>query len=258
MAFIVTFSLVVSAISGVVLGARNRDAAVAGSRTGHQALTKYAQDLTLLAQQGRLQATSDHAATVNRIVAMLGQAKFTQPVLVGEDRATANEVAVELAQSLASNGTPADLRNKHLYRLDVNALFDRAKTSDEIASRLKAVLTEAAAPENNAILFVDELQQFAGLRAVDAAAAELAGFLATGKLKLVGSANALAFANYVEADASVAPFFEAVQLDQAANTDDAANQPVANNSFVGDKVSPDLQDAVNNAKSPNDRVSVIL
>ncbi|MEO6392422.1 MAG: hypothetical protein ABIP75_11260, partial [Pyrinomonadaceae bacterium] len=254
-ASVVTLSLLISSAAGFVFATRfNAHNKVDGGRF---ALNKYAQDLTALLEQGKLPAAAGHDAEIKRIVELLSSANFVQPVLVGDDRAAADQIAFGLTRDLSSSTSPSALRSRRVYRLNLDALFARVTTADEFALRLKEVLAEAIAPGNNAILFVDELQQFAGLRAARVAANEFAAALATGKVKVVGSIGALAYANYVEADATVAPFFEAVRVGQTSNIADT-NGKLSSDSFVGAKVSPDLQETVDQAKSPSDRVKVIL
>ena len=89
-------------------------------------------------------------------------------MLIGEDGLKSTAIVEGLAQRMATGRVSENLRDTHLYSLNLEALLTGIKTTGELEARLQAVLAEASADQSNSILFVAELYQFVGKRAAEA------------------------------------------------------------------------------------------
>jgi serine protease AprX len=253
----VLFSLLLSLSAGPLMISN------AGAKTKRTALTRYTRDLTGLARQGKLEPVNGHDAEIDRAIQVLSRTQQNNPVLVGEDGVNSAAVVEGLAARIANGAVPENLRRTNVYSLDLNALSAGVKTTDELESRLSAVLAEMSAAGKNSILFVDEFHQFIGTRAAQAVSETLAGAAARGELRLMGATTPTAYTDYIGSEAALAQLFQPVQVgEQSADTNTATSasekQANSNYEFEGDKVSSDLREMMQKANSSKDRVKVIL
>jgi hypothetical protein len=154
---------------------------------------------------------------------------------------------------------PETLRNKRVFRLSIEALAKGAKSSDEFSARVQAVFAEAAQAEGRVILFVDQLNQYAGARATALASAAVKNALEANQLHIIGGASPQAYTNYIASDDSVAKLFDSISIDHVQSVADARadkrRSPI-NEEFEGEKISPDMRDLMKSAH--NGRVTAIL
>ena len=155
-----------------------------------------------------------------------------------------------------------NLRQAHLYSLNLDALLTGVKTTGELEVRLKAVLSEASAGKDSSILFVDQLSQFVGKRAAQAVSETLTSATIGGKVRLIGATSRGSYDEYIAGDAKLDGLFQQVNLDdfnsanvsEASDDEDAAG--TSDNGFQGEKISADLRQLMQSGGA-TDRVSVI-
>src|SRR5215831_4428458 len=222
-------------------------------------LSKYATDLTKLAIAGKLELTHDHDADVARVIASLSSAA-KNPVVVGESDLDRDAIARAVAIRIALNEVPDVLRDKRVFRLSIEALAKGARNSDEFSNRVRTVFAEATTSEGRAILFVDQLNQYAGSRATMVASTAVKDALAANHLRIIGGASPEAYATYIASDDSVARLFDSIAIDHdnatgAAAKADKRRSPI-NEEFEGEKVSADMRELMKSAH--NGRVPAIL
>ncbi len=268
----ITLAIILSLLFSVVAGPLAAPRAKAGSEsktTNNDAATKseapalarFTRDLTTLARNGKLEPVNNHDAEISQTIQILSNSQQNNPVLVGESGADAAAVADGLAQRIASGDVPENLRQTRLYSLNLDALLAGVKTSAELESRLKAVLAEVTSIDKNAILFVDEFHQFVGTRAAQTISETLAGATARGELRLMGATSRNAYQDYIASDATLDVLFQEVSLEGNINSEDVSSREEQNKGdydFVGDKVSADLRELMQNAGSKEERARVIL
>src|SRR5207248_9244823 len=203
--------------------AQSKSPLVNDSATDYPVLSKYATDLTQLAVGGKLETTREREADVARVIASLSSAA-KNPVVVGESDLDRDTIARGVANKIAFGDVPDTLRNKRVFRLNLEALAKGAKTSDEFVKRVQSVFAEATQANGKVILFVDQLNQYAGSRATTIAAAAVKDAIEANHLRIIGGASPQAYATYIASDESVAKLFEAISIDRAVDTAPAANQ----------------------------------
>src|SRR5215471_6907733 len=161
----------------------------AETKTGNEfpILNRYATDLTRLAAAGKLDAIRDRDADVARVIASLASAK--NPVVVSESDLDRDAMARAVAIKIAFGEVPEALRDKRIFRLSIDALAKGARSSDEFSGRVQAVFAEAAKADGRVILFVDQLNQYAGSRATTMANAAVKDAIEATHLRIIGGAS---------------------------------------------------------------------
>src|ERR1043166_2987394 len=215
--FLTTVALLISMCASLTFSKRtlgDLEPSVNKGSSEYAALSKYATDLTKLAAAGKLEVTHDHDADVARVIASLSSATKS-PVVISESDLDRDAIARAVAIKIAFGDVPASLRDKHVFRLSIEALAKGAKSSDEFSARVQAVFAEAAQAESRVILFVDQLNQYAGSRATAIASAAVKDAIEANHLRIIGGASPQAYASYIASDDSLAKLFDSISIDRA-------------------------------------------
>ena len=117
----------------------NRRVESKSAEAGFDALSKYAVDLTALAEEGKLDPVIGRDNEIRRVIRILCRRTKNNPVLIGEPGVGKTAVAEGLAQRIARRDVPASLVGR-LFSLDMGALMAGAKYKGEYEERVKAVL----------------------------------------------------------------------------------------------------------------------
>jgi ATP-dependent Clp protease ATP-binding subunit ClpB len=187
----------------------------------HEALSKYAQDLTTLAEQGKLDPVIGRDDEIRSVIGVLARRRKNNPVLIGEPGVGKTAIVEGLAQRILKGDVPDSLHCK-IFSLDMGALIAGAKYQGEFEERLKAVLKEVEDANGNIILFIDELHLVLGAGkssgAMDAANL-LKPMLARGVLKCIGATTLDEYRKYIEKDAAFERRFQQVFVGQPSVDD---------------------------------------
>ena len=194
---------------------KGRTADSASAEAGYDALKKYASDLTLAAEQGKIDPIIGRDEEIRRAMQVLSRRTKNNPVLIGEPGVGKTAIAEGLALRIISGDVPESLRNKRLMALDMGALIAGAKYRGEFEERLKAVLAEVTDAAGEVVLFIDEMHTLVGAGksegAMDAANL-IKPALARGELHCIGATTLDEYRKYVEKDAALARRFQPVMV----------------------------------------------
>lgn len=190
---------------------KTADSATAEDR--YEALKKYAQDLTQMAREGKLDPVIGRDEEIRRTVQVLSRRTKNNPVLIGEPGVGKTAIAEGLALRMVNGDVPESLKDKTLMSLDLGALVAGAKFRGEFEERLKAVLDEIKEAAGDVVVFLDELHTLVGAGKGDGAmdaSNMLKPALARGELHMVGATTLDEYRKYIEKDAALARRFQPV------------------------------------------------
>ena len=143
-----------------------------GKKTGRtgktQMLDTFGRDLTLLAQDKKLDPVVGRSQEIERVVQILSRRRKNNPVLLGEAGVGKTAIVEGLAQKIVSGEISRTLLGKRLVTLDLGLLIAGTRYRGEFEERLKKVIEEVIRNEN-VILFIDELHTLIGAGAAEGA-----------------------------------------------------------------------------------------
>ncbi|KAI0308210.1 P-loop containing nucleoside triphosphate hydrolase protein [Multifurca ochricompacta] len=199
----------------------NRRVESRSAEQGFDALSKYAVDLTALAEEGKIDPVIGRDNEIRRIIRILCRRTKNNPVLIGEPGVGKTSIAEGLAQRIVNRDVPASLFAR-VFSLDMGALMAGAKYKGEYEERIKAVLNEvektAAEGGPGVILFIDELHLIMAGRGSEGGGMDAANLfkplLARGKLRCIGATTLAEYRKYIETDAAFERRFAQVLVNE--------------------------------------------
>ncbi len=174
-----------------------------------------ATDLTLLAEEGKLDPVIGREMEIERVIQILARRTKNNPALIGEPGVGKTAIVEGLAQRIVAGETPEPLLGKRVLQLDVGSLVAGTMYRGQFEERLKRVIDELKA--SGAILFIDEVHMLVGAgsagSSVDAANI-LKPALARGELQVIGATTLDEYRKYIENDAALERRFQPVMVEE--------------------------------------------
>jgi ATP-dependent Clp protease ATP-binding subunit ClpC len=191
-------------------------ASSSGGKTKTPTLDEFSQNLTLAAEELRLDPVIGREVEIERMVQILGRRTKNNPVLIGEPGVGKTALAEGLAQRIVNSDVPEMLRDKKIIQLDMGLLVAGTKYRGEFEERLKKVMDEIR-QANNIILVIDEMHTLIGAGAAEGAidaANILKPSLSRGELQVIGATTISEYRKHIEKDAALERRFQPVFVDQ--------------------------------------------
>jgi ATP-dependent Clp protease ATP-binding subunit ClpB len=183
----------------------------------YNSLSKYANNLNQLAQDGKLDPVIGRDEEIRRLLQILSRRTKNNPILVGEPGTGKTAIAEGLAHRIIRGDVPENLKEKQIFSLDMGALIAGAKYKGEFEERLKSVIKEVTTSEGDIVLFIDEIHTLVGAGggqgAMDAANI-LKPALARGELRAIGATTLDEYQKYFEKDKALERRFQKVLVDE--------------------------------------------
>ncbi|HVM58968.1 MAG TPA: AAA family ATPase [Candidatus Paceibacterota bacterium] len=190
-----------------------------------RALSKYARNLTKLAQDNKLDPVIGRDAEINRVIQILARRTKNNPVLLGAAGVGKTAIAEGLASRMASGDVPETLKGKELLSLDLGLMVAGTKYRGEFEERMKNVMKEVERAEGKVILFVDELHTLVGAGGSEGsleASNMLKPALARGEIRIIGATTLNEYQKYIEKDAALTRRFQTVFVQEPSVEDGIA------------------------------------
>ena len=198
-------------------------AGVGGSSSGSKAKTpsldEFGTDLTLAAQEQRLDPVVGREKEIERVVQILARRTKNNPVLLGEPGVGKTAVAEGLAQRIVNGEVPDILESKKIIQLDMGLLVAGTKYRGEFEERLKKIMDEIR-QAGNVILVIDEMHTLIGAGAAEGAidaANILKPALSRGEIQVIGATTSDEYRKYVEKDPALERRFQPILIDEPSN-----------------------------------------
>ncbi|KLL02105.1 MAG: ATP-dependent Clp protease, ATPase subunit [Mycoplasmataceae bacterium RC_NB112A] len=148
---------------------------------------------------------------IKQLTYILSRLIKNNPLLIGPPGVGKTAIVEGLAQRIKQQKVPAYLKNKTIYQLDLMTLMAGAKFQGELEERLKIIFRFMSQPENNAILFIDEVHLIVGAGRSHGAldlSNLLKPFLSRGEIQCIGATTLEEYRRYIEKDGALTRRFD--------------------------------------------------
>ena len=159
------------------------------SRVKTPSLDEFGRDLTLAAQELRLDPVVGREKEIERVIQILARRTKNNPVLIGEPGVGKTAVAEGLAIRIVNSEVPDILDGKKVIQLDMGLLVAGTKYRGEFEERLKKIMDEIR-QAGNVSLVIDEMHTLIGAGAAEGAidaANILKPALSRGEIQVIGA-----------------------------------------------------------------------
>ena len=176
-------------------------------------LEKYGRDIVESVKNGKVDPIIGRDEEVRNITRILSRKTKNNPVLIGEPGVGKTAIVEGLAQRIVRGDVPDNLKEKHIWELDLGALVAGAKYRGEFEERLKAVLKEVKDSDGKIIMFIDEIHMIVGAGAIEGAMDAgnmLKPMLARGEIHVIGATTLNEYRKYIEKDGALERRFQKV------------------------------------------------
>lgn len=183
--------------------------------TAQGTLARYGQNLTLRAQEGKIDPVVGRDEEIRQMVDILMRRRQNNPLLTGEAGVGKTAVVEGLARRIAAGDVPQPLRNIELWLLDIGMLQAGAGMKGEFEARLQALINEVQSSPTPIVLFIDEIHTLIGAggqQGTGDAANLLKPALARGQLRTIGATTWAEYKKYIEKDPALTRRFQTVQI----------------------------------------------
>ena len=192
-----------------------------GGKTKTPSLDEFGRDLTLAAQELRLDPVVGREKEIERVIQILARRTKNNPVLLGEPGVGKTAVAEGLAIRIVNAEVPDVLDGKKIIQLDMGLLVAGTKYRGEFEERLKKIMDEIR-QAGNVILVIDEMHTLIGAGAAEGAidaANILKPALSRGEIQVIGATTSDEYRRYIEKDSALERRFQPVIIDEPSEED---------------------------------------
>ena len=181
-------------------------------------LDNFGRDLTVLAEQDKLDPVVGREKEIERVSQILSRRKKNNPLLIGEPGVGKSAIAEGLALRIIQKRVSRVLYNKRVVTLDLASLVAGTKYRGQFEERMKAVMNELEKNEN-IILFIDEIHTIVGAGGATGSLDASNMFkpaLARGEIQCIGATTLDEFRQHIEKDGALERRFQKVLVEETS------------------------------------------
>lgn len=196
-------------------------AGTSSGKTKTPSLDEFGTDLTLAAQEQRLDPVVGREKEIERVIQILARRTKNNPVLLGEPGVGKTAVVEGLAARIVNSEVPDILEGKKVIQLDMGLLVAGTKYRGEFEERLKKIMDEIR-QAGNIILIIDEMHTLIGAGAAEGAidaANILKPALSRGEIQVIGATTLDEYRKYVEKDPALERRFQSIIIEEPSVDD---------------------------------------
>jgi len=187
-------------------------AKIVANKSKTPVLDNFGRDLTLLAENDKLDPVVGRKKEIERISQILSRRKKNNPILIGEPGVGKSAIAEGLALRIVQRKVSRILFNKRIISLDLASLVAGTKYRGQFEERMKALMHELA-KNDDIILFIDEIHTIVGAGGATGsldASNMLKPALARGEIQCIGATTLDEFRQNIEKDGALERRFQKV------------------------------------------------
>ncbi len=178
-------------------------------------LDNFGRDLTVLAEEGKLDPVVGREKEIQRVSQILSRRKKNNPLLIGEPGVGKSAIAEGLALRIVKRKVSRILFNKRVVTLDLASLVAGTKYRGQFEERMKAVMNELE-KNDDIILFIDEIHTIVGAGGATGSLDASNMFkpaLARGEIQCIGATTLDEYRQYIEKDGALERRFQKVIIE---------------------------------------------
>jgi ATP-dependent Clp protease ATP-binding subunit ClpC len=175
-------------------------------------LDNFGRDLTLMAEDGKLDPVVGREKEIQRVSQILSRRKKNNPLLIGEPGVGKSAIAEGLANRIVKRKVSRILFNKRVVTLDLASLVAGTKYRGQFEERMKAVMNELE-KNDDIILFIDEIHTIVGAGGATGSLDASNMFkpsLARGEIQCIGATTLDEYRQYIEKDGALERRFQKI------------------------------------------------
>src|SRR3954451_21422729 len=150
---------------------------------------------------------------IKELACVLSRMLRNNPLLIGYPGIGKTAIVEGLVQKIKQDQVPDYLKDKNIYQLDMISLMAGTKFQGELEERLKIIFSFMSKPENNAILFIDEIHLIVGAGRNQGAldiSNLLKPLLSRGEIQCIGATTQDEYRQYIEKDEALTRRFSTI------------------------------------------------
>src|SRR6185369_3212612 len=154
---------------------------------------------------------------IKQVIYILSRMLKNNPLLIGYPGVGKTAIVEGLVQRIKREKVPNYLKGKTVYQLDMMSLMAGTKFQGELEERLKVIFNFMAQPENNAVLFIDEIHLIVGSGRSQGAldvSNLLKPMLSRGEVQCIGATTQEEYRQYIEKDGALVRRFSNIVVSE--------------------------------------------
>ena len=187
-------------------------------KTKTPVLDNFGRDMTLLAEQNKLDPVIGREKEIQRVSQILSRRKKNNPLLIGEPGVGKSAIAEGLALRIIQKKVSRVLYGKRVVTLDLASLVAGTKYRGQFEERMKAVMNELE-KNRNIILFIDEIHTIVGAGGATGSLDASNMFkpaLDRGEIQCIGATTLNEYSQYIEKDGDLERRFQKILIEETS------------------------------------------